>query len=306
MPFDCSSESPINVVVGANGSGKTIFCKAIAWALGQHEPNFARWAHRGTASASVTLAFTLGGQTYEVERRLLEAGSGHWEGSSQLKVKADSGESWKFSDNPEQQLQALFPPDFRAVLVDSHANNLYQEETHKKYRIPEFIAWAIQRIEEPDISSYECYHDRPAPIIRAILGGKATNTGSSAVVLAALLVQALFREWILTTGNLPFNWKHLHGESLPWLIDSPFFLLDSAYATVAAQLFVKSKCQVVLASSPAGLSASIESVLTPKVGGIAVFREGHTPRCGPTAEIFGRELVLTREDDTEFVEIASV
>jgi len=303
ISFDYEPRKLINVIVGTNGSGKTILCKSIAWVLGQNELNPINWLHKGTAYASVTLVFSISGKTYEVKRSLLERRGEKWQIETKLKVENEFDENGKFMEDPDQFLQILLPPALLAILFGSDGETLSGEENYRKLTIPEFISWVSQRIDDAEISGQERYIGYLASNMRTILNGKHVNAGTDEIMLAVLQLQKFFRDWILSSDNLPIAWKHLHGESLPWLIDSPVSRMNIADGITAAELFSESKSQVVLVSFPDGIGQSAANILWPKIGCIHTLQVGWNLFGGSEVIIFGRNICLTRDDQTDLIQI---
>jgi energy-coupling factor transporter ATP-binding protein EcfA2 len=303
ISFDYEPCKLINVVVGANGSGKTTLCKAIAWVLGRNELSLTNWLHRGTSDASVTLVFSISGKTYEVKRSLLKLRGENLQIEIKLKVENKSDENGKLIENPDQFLQDLLPQDLLALVFGSEGETLFREENYRKLTIPEFISWVSQRIDDAEILGQERYISYLASNMRTILNGKHVNAGTNEIVLAVLQLQKFFRDWIMFSDNLPIAWKHLHGESLPWLIDSPVSIMDIDYRNAAAELFSKSESQVVFVSLPIEIGQSTENILSPKIGCVHTLLVGWNQFGGSELTIFGRKICLTRDDKTEFIEI---
>jgi len=297
----------LNFFVGANGSGKTSFCRAIAWALGQYKTNLDRWRHVGESSASVTLVFTLGTRTYEVTRRQLASIKNGINVESHLKFRSSPDQSWESINNPDYYLKSILPRQVGAVILESGPDQFFGDDNYIKFRIPEFISWVGNRIKDTYLCAYDKRREHLNLVIIQILGGKSEySPGSSEIALASFIAQALFREWILTSNTLPVNFRHLQGESLPWVLDCPFFVLDDSDIDSAVDILARLDSQIILLSSPNFLKAPLDRVLSPKLGTISVIKVGDILWYGHLAEFLGRTLVLTRQDSSNFSEIVPV
>ena len=281
IDFGYSQEASAVVICGGNGSGKTSVFRAIEWALGRAGQSEGRFdsqqlIRNGTKSASVTLRFLLGGRNYEVTRRRFEADEQLRSEEVQLSVRTNREEKWEYVSNPDEHMESLLPKEVRAILLDCEGLELHlalRRASSSRLNIPKFKSWATARLESAGFAAAGGQGARTIAFLKHFFAGRETHEASGIVQLARIHTVMLFREWFVT-DLLPLGWDHLRGESLPWLLDSPFMPLDGDLRIEAAQMLASTASQIVLAVSPVELTATVEAVLKPRLGSLLLTRRG--------------------------------
>jgi hypothetical protein len=215
---------------------------------------------------------------------------------------------WNHVDGSKQKLQALFPREAWAILFDFEGaglHDMFQNKNHNLPRLPEFRSWAAQRIQSSHLADLGIQGERVVTVLKGLFADKNTWEAMGVVHLAWMHIAMLLREWILLGESLPYALQHLRGESLPWLLDSPFGPLDILGRQIGADLLARSGSQVCIAISPNEFPP-VETILAPRVGQLCVLKVGDIPFGSDSVEAFGRTLVLSRCDQTEFSEIIPV
>lgn len=307
-----SSFSPakkhVHLIVGVNGSGKTILLNAICWAIGLYDPkgdrNLKRWIHRGCKSGRVNLTVQADGKIYEISRTAFEL--------------TDYGD-YSFTDteiylaNEKLQIQtAIFQREIFADLKPKVLRYLmlYNEEDlsdplDHPYKTPEFVSWVKERIMAIEIPWVDD-RTRHGFISCAVeqIGGPRCNFAFGERAIASMLLSSLFREWLVLVAQVPSATKRLRAEPFPWLMDCPFSLLDKAHQKIAGSLISKFKGTVFICINPI-FDDSAAQLLHESIGSISAITCGWNLKGKNHVSILGRSLELTRNDDTEFSEIIS-
>ena len=226
----------------------------------------------------------------------------------QLSVRTNRDEEWDQVSDPEEHIQALLPQDVRAIMFDfeGYASHLIFQQSHPNLlSIPGFRAWAGDRIEKSHFAALGGQGDRAVKLLKHHFAGKEHPEAMGIVHLACLHTMMLFSEWLLAAESLPPSWQHLRGQPLPWMLDSTFVHLDVWSRHEAAKLLTRSKSQIVLAASPIQLEPPVETVLEPRLGRLHLLRTGDNYFGDSSGQMFGKPLVLSREDGTHFSESVS-
>jgi hypothetical protein len=313
VPLGCKAEKSINVICGTYGAGKTFFLRSIVWALGLRDPDttkrpyYGQLVHKGASSASVKLKFTFGDKHYEVSRRLFEVKNGQKQVEVELRAQSTLNANWELIREPEQYLKALFPLKVSDAIFDFECErfaHVFQDQPQNPFNLPGFGDWIMQLTDDSSHNIFGRYQEQLVPILRLLVSGKAPNCGAGETAVAALHIPALLREWLLTSDYLPAEFQSLRGESLPWLLESPFNMLNKWHCSIASELFVRSASQVVLATTPISLQPPVDITISPRVFSIAAIQLGYHPNNQNATEyFFGRSLCMTRNDNTDFSEI---
>ena len=311
IDFGYSQEASAVVICGGNGSGKTSVFRAIEWALGRAGQSEGRFdsqqlIRNGTKSASVTLRFSLGGRNYEVTRRGFDADEKLRSEEVQLSVRTNREEKWGYVSNPDEHMESLLPKEVRAILLDCEGLELHlalRRASSSRLNIPKFKSWATARLESAGFAAAGGQGERTFTFLKHLFASRETHEAIGVIHFARMHTMMLFREWLLAADVLPSGWESLRGESLPWMLDSPFTPMDTDLRIEAAKLLSRSSSQIVLAVNPIELKPCVETVIEPRLGHLRLLRTGANDFGNSSVHAFGRTLDLSHGDDDHFSEI---
>jgi hypothetical protein len=309
--FSCSNDQNITVICGGNTSGKSLLIRSIAWALGgslQNDYEFYEHYldHKGNQATRVTLRFSIGDRDYTSRKQIITANK-HRSEEIQLSVRKHHNEEFKNIINPEEHIRTIIPEDLRETIFDFEPPHLMPNDCSKNVlNIPGFRFWANNKIKSYSFGGELDEHI--VNFLKRYFAGKAHDeaVGTGVVHMAWLYTMKLFHEWFLAAEALPPSWQHLRGQSLPWILDSPFGELSTDYRHQAAKCLTSSRAQIVLADSPHRLHTPVETMIEPRLGRLHLLRTVNNYFRGSSATVFGRTLVLSREDSINFSEIVSI
>lgn len=317
-----STGKDANVICGSYGSGKSTLLRAVEWVLtgdvtGPASKLFLRdTCYAGAeigARASASVIFALGAKKYEIFCEQGDGGTGaSGKNNLRLRIWRTDSQDWETLDNPESRLRALIPLEIRTALFmgeDGDFRELFQPSSLGILSMPEFRMWARSRLDRGGVAGVYGRRNGVKDRLRTLLAesGEAETIGNSTTaVMAGLQLMAFFREWIRCSEKLPEAFQHLRGESLPWLLDSPFESLDLPDQEQAVRLLLSVRDQFLIVSSPHGVGGPVEKALTPRLGALHLLRSGFYPRNGGNPKLFGQELILSREDRSDFTEIVPI
>lgn len=310
LSFRSSGERFVHIVIGCNGSGKTTLLNAICWGLGLYDPRndrcVKRWVSRDCELGSVKLKVQVDGKIYELFRTAFEPTNSSAETSNEIQINLLNSlpsESIKDSEAFQSKLFSnIKNTDFYRLLV---FNEWYLSEgAGNAFESPDFVAWAKYRLTALEIPG-ATDRRRQRIIAAAIeqLGGPRANEAHGEVMIGAMLLHCLFREWI-RTGQSSMSLNSLNAESVPWLLDCSFSSLDSEHKIVAASLIARFNGTVVIFANHR-IPDSVTKIIGRLIGSVSSIRVGWNLWGESNASIFGRSLELTRDDGTEFSELIS-
>lgn len=308
LSFFSPSKRSVHVVVGVNGTGKTIFLNAICWAMGLYDPKedryLKRWIHRGCKSGSVNLRLEIDGQVYVISRTAFElTDSGDYSlNDSEIYLENE----WLQKDKEifQREVFADLKPKILRYLILCNQENLFELREYP-FETPGFVSWVTDRIEAIEIP-WITDLKRQGYVSAAVecLGGPRSFVAAGERAIASMLLHSLFREWIFLVAQAPFGHKHLGAESFPWLMDCPFSVLDEGHQEVAAWLISGFKGTVVICTNDTARD-SVPQPLRESIGSISAIRCGWNLRDRNHVSVLGQSLELSRNDNTEFSELIS-
>jgi hypothetical protein len=308
VSFISPGERPVHVIVGVNGTGKTIFLNAICWAMGLYDPKedkyLKRWIHRGCKSGRVNLTVQADGKIYEISRTALALTDYGDYSFSDSEIYLANEKLQKQKIILQREIFADFKPKVLRYLMLDNEEDLSELLDHP-YKTPGFVSWVKERIMAIEIP-WVNDRTRQAYISCALeqIGGPRCNFAFGERAIASMLLSSLFREWLVVVAQAPSGTKSLRAEPFPWLMDCPFSLLDKTHQEMAASLISKFKGTVLICINPI-FDDSAAQLLHESIGSISTITCGRNLQGKNHVSILGRSLELTRNDDTEFSEIIS-
>jgi hypothetical protein len=310
LSFRPSGERCVHIVIGSNGSGKTTLLNAICWGLGLYEPrndrHVKRWVYRDCELGSVKLKVQVDGKIYEIFRTAFEPINSSAKASNGIQIsllKGLSVESIVASETFQAKLSSnIKKTDFYRLLV---FDELYlSERLGRVFESPDFVAWARHRLTTIEIpAATERGRERIIATVIEYIGGPCAEEAAGPMMVGALLLHCLFREWIRTDQS-SIGLSSLNAESVPWLLDGFFSRLDLDLQVVAASLIARLYGQVIIFVND-GFRDSANEILGEAIVSVSAIRVGWKLGSGAKASIFGRSLELTRDDGAEFSELIS-
>jgi len=311
LHFYSRDERCVHLVVGVNGSGKTILLNTICWALGIYDPqedrNVKRWLHLGCKTGSVKLRLQVMGQVYEISRTAVElTDSGNYFSSDsefRLASVLDCEALAERQETYQREVFANIKPTVLRSLILYDSEDYFSPQDHL-FKTPNFISWVTERMAAMEIPSVTDVYLRQRYISAVVeqIGGPSGHQAAGENAIAYMLLQSLFREWLGLVAKGPSSLEHLDSGPLPWLMDCPFSPLDSQHKIVAASIISNLKGTVVVCSNET-TSDSVTQLFNKRAGSISIIRVGWNLRGGNRISILDRSLELTRNDNTEFSEL---
>ena len=320
LDFACGAPRNITVVCGAGGTGKTSCLKALEWALTGELPESGSISGRHLrhdvaapvgGDTAVTLSFSLGRVEHQLRRRHPDVMGTSGMPMLELCLRPPGNQDWTPVSDPAAYLGKKIPPGVcRFLFVFEHweTSRTWPHRLARGLATPGFRSWAKKRIEGGSILAHHPAASRIIDLLREMLTLEPVKTMTSIAprLFADFQLMTLLREWMLSSPSLSRNLRHLEGEPLPWLLDSPFGALDLFARQEAAKLFMQSGTQVVLAASPTELIGEVEGVFAPRLGQLYQMRMREHPVRGATHDIFGYRLNMARADKLTFSDIVPV
>jgi hypothetical protein len=310
LSFFSSDERFVHIVIGSNGSGKTVLLNVICWALGLYDPrndkSIKQWVYRDCEFGSVKLRVQVGAQVYDIARNSSESVDYGVDLRNEIQINLVGGLATEPIKSSEASRSDIFSSiktkAFHQLLVFNEWELI--EQPDHVLKTPVFVAWAKYRLAGLEIPG--ATDQRRQRIISAAIehiGGPFVGEAAGEKVIGAMLLHSLFREWLMINQGSP-GLNPLITHSVPWLLDRPFFRLDSEHQIIAAWIIANFQGAVLIFTDDI-FSHSAAKLIREVMGSVSAIRVGWSLGCGTNASIFGRSLELTRDDKTEFSEILS-
>jgi len=307
------NEKFINIVVGSNGSGKSVLLNSILWALGFNESTLGsfsekNWIHRGCRFGSVKLRFQIEEKIYEIIRTVSKPKELENYIAHDFQINLIDGPVMVPINDPNDFIYKAFS-GFND-LITLHLL-LFDPEPHIKksdinwLNYSGFKDWVTDRLTKVEFSTLTNIHRRY--IISAAveqIGGLNSFQAAGEMMIGRFLLNILFQEWLLDTDQLPYGLKQSNTLSFPWLMDSPFNLLDVDYQIALLEILQILKRPVLLCTS-GNINFSLERIISEKIGSLSVIKVGWNLPGNGNMMLFGQSLELSRCDKSDYSELVS-